>query len=226
MIIPHESWPALNCLTAPETIHWAVTYQCRSCCLDCYVRRHGRRDDGEMNTAEALTAVAALAVWGVFQLALGGGEPFIRPDLVELASTASQLGMVVHVTTGLAELPEKTLGELSPAVKVLQMNIDEHRLTAEPDKEMKRPKRRLQIAAAAGMISGANLRVSKTMLANFKTIMNRLAECGFCRITLLRYKPSPSYDRWTKENPSPQSLLTFELLLKEAVVKWPHLSIR
>lgn len=40
-----------------------------------------------MNTVEAYRAVDALADWGVLQLAIGGGEPFLRPDLSYIMGT-------------------------------------------------------------------------------------------------------------------------------------------
>jgi len=116
--------------------------------------------------------------------------------------------------------------KLSPAVKVLQFNIDEHRLMEVPQKETERLRCGLQMAAGAGMKTGANLKVSKTTLANFKTILERMGECGFSSITLLRYKPPPTLDRWIEENPSSKSLQAFELFLAEAAAESPDLSIR
>ncbi len=226
LVLPDEDWPALNHLTAPVTVHWAVTYRCDSHCPDCYARRHQRGHGREMNPQKALEAVATLAQWGVLQLAIGGGEPLLRPDLADLASAAAESGMVVHVTTGLADLPEKTVKDLSAAVSVLQLNIDEHRLMQEPDREMQRLGRGLQIAADAGIRSGANLKLGRTALANFGAILERLEECGFDSITLLRYKPPPSPDRWLAENPSPKSLLAFEGLLTDVAAESPGLSIR
>ncbi len=226
LVIPSEAWPAQAYLRAPETVHWAVTYNCHFHCPDCYARRHRKRESGEMNTAEAHRAVAVLADWGVFQLAIGGGEPCLRPDLPVLASAAAQLGMAVHITTGEAELPKKMVEKLSPSVQVLQFSINEHRLVEEPEKEMDRLRHGLQMAAGAGLKTGANLKVSKTTLANFKLILDRLAECGFNSITLLRYKPPPAYKRWLAENPSSHSLLAFELFLLEATADFPHLTFR
>ena len=223
---PGKVKPVQGCLTAPETIHWAVTYDCRSRCPDCYARRHRKSEDEEMNTAEAHRAVAALADWGVFQLAIGGGEPFLRPDLPDLASEAARRGMVVHITTGLEELPEKVMERLSSSVKVLQLGIDEHRLLKEPKKMTDSLGRNLEMAAGAGMKTGANLKVSKTTLTNFKLILDRLADCGFESITLLRYKPPPTYERWLAESPLPRSMLAFELFLEEAATDFSHITFR
>lgn len=223
---PGKMKPIQGCLTAPETIHWAVTYDCRSRCPDCYTRRHRESEGEEMNAAEALRAVAALADWGVFQLTIGGGEPFLRPDLPDLASAAARRGMVVHVTTGLGELPEKEVERLSSSVEVLQLGIDEHKLLKEPEKMMDSLGRSLEMAAGAGMKTGANLKVSETTLTNFKFILDQLAGCGFDSITLLRYKPPPSYERWLAENPSPESVRALELFLEEARADYSHIAFR
>lgn len=218
--------PIQDILQAPVTVHWAVTYNCRSRCPDCYVRRHRDGDSGEMNTAEAHRAVAALADWGVFQLAIGGGEPFLRPDLPDLTAAAARSGMVVHITTGVAELQAEAVEQIAPSVKMLQLSVDEHRLVEEPEKEMSRLRCGVQTVTGVGLKTGANLKVSKTTLANFGVILERLEDCGFDRITLLRYKPPPSWKRWIEENPSAHTLLAFELFLAEAVSDFPHITFR
>lgn len=72
--INHKSW-----LSAPETVHWAVTYRCQESCPDCYVRRFSFIKD-ELDTHQALKLIDKIAHWGVFQLAIGGGEQ-ICPSL-------------------------------------------------------------------------------------------------------------------------------------------------
>ena len=42
-----------NTLTAPETLHWAITYKCPSNCPDCYVRRYAQMFPTELTTAES-----------------------------------------------------------------------------------------------------------------------------------------------------------------------------
>jgi len=179
-----------------------------------------------MDTDKALKAISILADWGIFQLAMGGGEPFSRPDLIDLTSSAAQLGMAVLVTTGVTDLSEKILQKLSPAVSILQLNIDELRLLQEPEKERARLTREIQKVIDSGMKTGANLKLSNTTLTNSRMILDQLEACGFTSITLLRYKPPPDIDQWKQEHPALSALLEFEPILAGRVAGSPHLSIR
>jgi hypothetical protein len=39
-------------LSAPETVHLAVTYRCEESCPDCYAQEYGSYTGGELGTAE------------------------------------------------------------------------------------------------------------------------------------------------------------------------------
>lgn len=65
-----SSWPKINYLSAPETVHWAATYRCNSNCPDCYARRH-RDIFQEMTLDEVKIMVDKLSKAKVFQLAMG-----------------------------------------------------------------------------------------------------------------------------------------------------------
>ncbi len=84
-------------LSAPETVHWAVTYRCQESCPDCYARRFSFIKD-ELDTHQALKLIDKIAHWGVFQLAIGGGEPFIREDLSHLVQYAANRELSVHIS--------------------------------------------------------------------------------------------------------------------------------
>jgi len=88
--INHKSW-----LSAPETVHWAVTYRCQESCPDCYARRFSFIKN-ELDTYQALKLIDKIAHWGVFQLAIGGGEPFIREDLPQLVHPTFLAGNLVE----------------------------------------------------------------------------------------------------------------------------------
>ena len=85
-------------MSAPETVHFAVTYRCEGYCPDCYCR--GRISKEESSTTQVCSIIDDIANESVFQLAIGGGEPFIRPDLVDIAGHATNRGLAVHITTG------------------------------------------------------------------------------------------------------------------------------
>jgi radical SAM protein with 4Fe4S-binding SPASM domain len=78
---------------------WTVTRRCNLACLHCYAAAGDRPFPGELSTAEARAMLRDLAEFGVSVLLLSGGEPLIRPDLMELAAFARSQGLRVTIST-------------------------------------------------------------------------------------------------------------------------------
>ncbi len=74
-------------LAAPICLTWELTYGCNLSCVHC-LSSSGLRDPDELTTAEAMRLVDELAGMNVFYVNIGGGEPTLRPDFVELVEYA------------------------------------------------------------------------------------------------------------------------------------------
>jgi len=112
-------WPANTHMSAPETVHWAFTFKCGEACPDCYIERHKGLFARELDTQEAFIVIDKIASAGVFQLAIGGGEPLLRDDLEIIAGYASEKGLTVHITTGNYKIERRRLDELAKHIKTL-----------------------------------------------------------------------------------------------------------
>jgi 12,18-didecarboxysiroheme deacetylase len=78
---------------------WNVTSRCNLSCTHCYAATSGTPD--ELRTDEALALIDDLAAFGCPVLLFSGGEPFIRPDILQLARHAAAKGLrVVFSTNG------------------------------------------------------------------------------------------------------------------------------
>ncbi len=78
---------------------WNVTSRCNLKCTHCYAATTGLQD--ELSTAEALAVIDDLAAFGCPVLLFSGGEPFTRPDILQLARHAAAKGLrVVFSTNG------------------------------------------------------------------------------------------------------------------------------
>ncbi len=212
-----------NMLSAPETVHWAVTYECEQGCPDCYARRFTQKSP-ELSTQESLMLIDKLADWGVFQLAIGGGEPLSRADLPELMQHAASRGLDVHLTTGLTILNAGLLKQLSASVKVLSLGIRSDTLRSESGRAGLR-EWRLSVQNA-GMLASANLILSRSVLKELPKMVDRLVETGFSRIVLLRYKPPADFDRWKQERPKGEELKGLHSTLAWIASKYPFLHLR
>ncbi|MDA8343488.1 MAG: mycofactocin radical SAM maturase [Actinomycetota bacterium] len=81
-------------LDAPICLTWELTYACNLACAHC-LSSSGRRDPGELTTAECEAVVDELQAMQVFYVNIGGGEPTIRRDFWHLVdyATAHQVGV-------------------------------------------------------------------------------------------------------------------------------------
>ncbi|WP_297570633.1 putative heme d1 biosynthesis radical SAM protein NirJ2 [uncultured Anaerovibrio sp.] len=73
-------------------VSWNVTNACNMYCDHCY-REAGCKAEEELSTAEAKTLLEQIARANFKIMIFSGGEPLMRPDIVELVEYASRLGL-------------------------------------------------------------------------------------------------------------------------------------
>lgn len=78
---------------------WSVTRTCNLRCIHCYASSENIKYDGELSTEEALKVIDDLAAFHVPVILFSGGEPFIRPDILQLAEYAISKGIRVTFST-------------------------------------------------------------------------------------------------------------------------------
>jgi len=110
-------------LSAPVNVTWEVTYACNLSCIHC-VSDSGRRRQGELTTTECHQVIEELAERRVFQINIGGGEPFIRPDFLELMDHAHERGLVTCISTNGTLIDDKTADRLAHGLVYMQVSMD------------------------------------------------------------------------------------------------------
>ncbi len=203
-------WPAHEHLSAPETVHWAVTYKCGEACPDCYIERHKSLFTKELDTQAAFNLISKIADSGVFQLAIGGGEPLMRSDLEDIVQRASEKGLVVHITTGKYEIESQRLDVLAKYIKTIQIGIRTDELINGNISTGEKLRALVTQLNERSIITGANLIMTRSSIHNFDRIIEMLVSSGFKRYTLLRYKPPNNVKRWLQEKPNQQDLELLE----------------
>src|SRR5687768_16523883 len=78
---------------------WNATKTCNLECKHCYADAETRRFVGELTTEEAQRMIEDLAAMNIPALLISGGEPLVRPDILDLADYASSLGIRVTFST-------------------------------------------------------------------------------------------------------------------------------
>ena len=106
-------------LRGPTLVDFQITDKCHLDCPHCYASSTSAGEHG--NTEDILMALDQIAEVGTFQLAIGGGEPLLHPDLGLILARCHQLGIVPNLTTsGLNMTPDvlKMLAKYCGAVGV------------------------------------------------------------------------------------------------------------
>ena len=85
-------------LSAPVFLSLDLSHRCNLHCLHCY-QAAGQPLLKELETAQWFSLLEQAASWGVFALRFGGGEPFLHPDIFDLAQLAHGLGIQATVST-------------------------------------------------------------------------------------------------------------------------------
>jgi MoaA/NifB/PqqE/SkfB family radical SAM enzyme len=92
-----------------------LTYRCNQRCVHCFnpgaAHAPGEkpcRDGDELSTAEVCRLLDELAEMGAFVLTFSGGEPSLRPDLIDILQHTRGLGFSFNVYTN-GQLPETLL---------------------------------------------------------------------------------------------------------------------
>jgi len=89
----------MGCIGFPIHPVWEVTNACNLRCEQCHACS-GKPLPGELNTEEGKRLLDGMAAIGEFRmLALGGGEPLVRPDIFELVAYARSLGLEISIAT-------------------------------------------------------------------------------------------------------------------------------
>jgi 12,18-didecarboxysiroheme deacetylase len=78
---------------------WNVTRACNLNCVHCYARSTEKAREDELSTPQAMTVIDDLVDFGTPVILLSGGEPMMRPDLMDIAAYAVDKGLRVVIST-------------------------------------------------------------------------------------------------------------------------------
>lgn len=108
-----DPWPTavpVPTLSAPTLVDFQITEKCHMGCPHCYA---SSVDDGKHVAWDDLALVVSqMKDCGVCQVALGGGEPLIHPQIIPLLELCHQSGIVPNLTTGGMNFSDQKLAAL------------------------------------------------------------------------------------------------------------------
>jgi len=177
---------------SPYFVDWAITAKCNLSCSHC--RGFPK---GELSTDRAKKLVAEIAELRPGWVIVEGGEPLLRPDLVELFGLMQQRQLEVHlITNGMLLNPQilTTLKQLGVRVMV---SIDgATRATYEAIRNGANFDRVVQSAgdyAKEGLLEAINFTLLKTNYTEIPGLFELAASIGVKRVTIIGLKPCQDY---------------------------------
>ncbi len=111
-------------LYAPVNLTWEMTQACNLKCRHC-LSSSGHPAADELTTAEALDLVEQIHTARIFQINIGGGEPFMRPDFEEILAACHKKGIMTCISTNGTLLNAELIARLAATRLVnIQVSID------------------------------------------------------------------------------------------------------
>ncbi|WP_435100168.1 heme d1 biosynthesis radical SAM protein NirJ [Arhodomonas sp. AD133] len=105
------SVPPSRAPSGPVVI-WNLIRRCNLACKHCYSTSANIDFKGELSTAEVYAVMDDLRAFGVPVLILSGGEPLMRPDIVDISRRAKDLGFFVGLSTNGTLIDEANIAVL------------------------------------------------------------------------------------------------------------------
>jgi Y-X(10)_GDL-associated radical SAM protein len=174
----HDDYAA----SRPILAVWEITLACNLKCTHCGSRA-GNRRVGELTTAECLDVVAQLARMGVREVALIGGEAFLRRDWIEIIKTVRDHGMDCSMQTGGRGLTEQKIQNAAQA-GLMSCGVSIDGLRALHDRLRGVPGSYDQAMAALGHLrkhgvpSSVSTQIGSEIMPELRELMHRIVDVG------------------------------------------------
>jgi radical SAM protein with 4Fe4S-binding SPASM domain len=107
----------------PKTVIWECTLDCNMRCIHCGSGGEGSVRD-ELSTGEISGIVADLAHLGVVRFLATGGEPLLRPDLLDVLQEAKNRGLETGFSTNGSLVSEGNIGKIVRVADSIQVSVD------------------------------------------------------------------------------------------------------
>jgi radical SAM protein with 4Fe4S-binding SPASM domain len=212
-------------LLGPESVHLQLNNVCNLRCPSCYVGLHAQ-DVGSLPLERIFALIDEWAEMGVFQLALGGGEPLLSPKCVPVVRRAREQGIIPNVTTNGWLITEQWIDQIAGSIGEVRLSLNDavsvNTLLLEEKAALMRK---------CGVRFGFNLIITRQNLGRLERLLCWACAQNAATINLIRPKPVPDVPdnaRWYMQNaltPGDASRLVGQLGGLEAIFERTVLTV-
>ena len=205
-------------LSAPVNVTWEVTYGCNLSCIHC-LSDSGAKRNNELATEACLEVIDSMAAMKVFQFNIGGGEPFMRPDFLDLMDYAHQKGIVTCISTNGTLIDKDVARRLDNKLVYIQVSLDGATLASNDiirgrgsfDKALQA----LEYLRQRDIEVSINTVLTRHSINELDRLVELAASFG-AKLRISRFRPSGrGKNSWSRLNLDREQLLTFSQWLGE-----------
>lgn len=174
-------------------VTWEVTLKCNLQCAHC-LSDSGTPGNEEFNRDECFGVVKQLTDLKVFQVNIGGGEPFIRDDFMDILAYAHEKGLVTCVSTNGTVIDNDIASRLAK-LKMLYLQVSLDGADAETNDRIRGKGTYKRILEAVSCLARNNVAFSiNTVLTRLNypqldTLRDMAGEYG-AELRVSRFRPS------------------------------------
>jgi len=199
-------------LMAPVNVTWEVTYACNLSCIHC-VSDSGRKKYGELTTEQCLQVIDTMSAMKVFQFNIGGGEPFMREDFLDLMDYSHEKGIVTCISTNGTLIDDEVAGRLAHKLVYMQVSLDGATPASNDAIRGKGSFRKalnaLEFLRKRDIEVSVNTVLTKLSFPELDALVDLAASFG-AKLRISRFRPSGRGKKnWSQLNVSREQMLSF-----------------
>ncbi len=177
--------PEMDFDQSPFLVIWETTQACDLACVHCRAEAQPCRDLAELSTLDAMRLMNDVRRFGRPLFVLTGGDPFKRPDLLELVEHGARIGLRMGLTPSatplvtaqrLEELRDVGLARL--AISMDGPDPETHDTFRGMPGSFQRSLEILEAARGLGLSTQVNSTVTRTTLKDFDAMADLVTDLG------------------------------------------------
>lgn len=163
------------------TVYWICTQACNLRCTYCYQEATVARP-AELTTVEGKDLIEQAWQAGATTFIFTGGEPFSRPDLLDLAQHAKSLGLATNVVTNGQYITRKNIRQVARTFDAVSISLDhglpEHHDRSRGAKSWERALRAIDLLLRYHVRVDVNSVLARYGLADVAALLRLVRERG------------------------------------------------